>query len=665
MRLHRCLALPLLLVLCTFFAGPSSGAADELSDARAEFARAAGSGSLDERQAALERLIALSDPAFVADFEAEFARVSTGVRTARDEVYRRRYRLERQEALLATMKLRLARDESLAEPVRKQEEQLAELRGSLAKEERKLGDLEPWFDALSDGASRFFAALPDAKRKKAEAEIWKEVEEAPELARQLAAIELLGACGGEGTAVDLQKRIEGYCTERTKLERELPKLMVELRKLEGRWQKEQDQSGGRHSPATEEQYSRAKKGAAEAQRAISMYGYLADACAEAGGKALSREESALLEKSLQKLLRAQAKAGDGARQRSLRLIGYATDERARAALRELLDTETDAGPRAAILDVLAEAGDAAFQERLLGPLLTDEAWLVRSRTASALARLRVRAAIPVLIERLAVEDGRLRSDVRGALISLTGQDFRNNVELWRRWWQENEATFEVPPIAQIEERASEEAKDSVGVTFFGIETDSRRVLFVLDLSRSMTFSMVPRNSPNDEDPNNPDMPREGELSRLEEAKRALTKALGGIEDGSRFNIVFYATDVWPWQDQPIEMDSKTRSEAMRYVEALEANGGTNIYGALVAALDMAGAKGGDEWSQPEIDTIYFLSDGRPSVGVTTDPEEILAFVRDRNASAGITIHTIGLSGAQDAFLMRSLAEQNGGTYVAR
>ena len=53
------------------------------------------------------------------------------------------------------------------------------------------------------------------------------------------------------------------------------------------------------------------------------------------------------------------------------------------------------------------------------------------------------------------------------------------------------------------------------------------------------------------------------------------------------------------------------------------------------------------------------------MGLTTDPDEILAFVREWNASAGIVIHTIGLSGAQDPYLLRSLAEQNGGTYVSR
>jgi hypothetical protein len=191
------------------------------------------------------------------------------------------------------------------------------------------------------------------------------------------------------------------------------------------------------------------------------------------------------------------------------------------------------------------------------------------------------------------------------------------------------------------------------------------VLFVLDLSGSMDFSMIPRDNP-DDDPNRPyDEPQGGERSRLEEARIALNKAIGGTDDGAVFNIVFYASDVWTWQDGLVEMDSETRSDALRMIEELDAVGGTNIYGALAVALEMAGAEGGDKWSEPEIDTIFFLTDGRPSLGLTTDPDEILAFVRDLNASAGIVIHTIGLSGAQDAYLLRSLAEQNGGRYSAR
>ena len=86
---------------------------------------------------------------------------------------------------------------------------------------------------------------------------------------------------------------------------------------------------------------------------------------------------------------------------------------------------------------------------------------------------------------------------------------------------------------------------------------------------------------------------------------------------------------------------------------------------MSTALGMAGAKEGKEWVRPKVDTIFLLSDGKPSIGISTEPDEILAMVREANQNMGITIHTIGLSGAQDAYLLRTLAEENGGVYAAR
>ena len=143
------------------------------------------------------------------------------------------------------------------------------------------------------------------------------------------------------------------------------------------------------------------------------------------------------------------------------------------------------------------------------------------------------------------------------------------------------------------------------------------------------------------------------------------RSIGELQPGARFNLICYASDVWAWKDDLVEMKDDTRAQVLEYVGALRAVGATNIFGALQAALDMAGASGGDEWPAPEIDTIFLLTDGHPSVGVTMDTDEILAQVRDRNRSSGIVIHTIGLGGAQDAYLLGKLAEENGGTYVAR
>ena len=118
-------------------------------------------------------------------------------------------------------------------------------------------------------------------------------------------------------------------------------------------------------------------------------------------------------------------------------------------------------------------------------------------------------------------------------------------------------------------------------------------------------------------------------------------------------------------DEGKRMDPEVRSEVLASLDRLGAVGGTNVYGALKEAFDMAGVDDEGEWNDPRFDTLYFLSDGKASVGVTQSSRQILDYVRERNRSAGLVIHTIGLSSEQDAYLLRSLAEENGGQYVAR
>ncbi len=662
------LRLTVLLLLALASITPLSRAAcaledDEYKAAALAFYRAAGSGSLEERKAALDAVVALGEPAALGLLTGELGRVSTELREARDEAYQLRCAVTAKRSFIEQLELRVEHDSSLSKSLEAQQEKLDELARKLERRQAKVAKIAPWYTALGEGSTKFSAALAPAKRKKVEKEVWKDVDEAPVLSAKLAAIEILGHMGGDGTAIALQKLIVELSKQRASLERKLPKLMVDVRKLERRMQEENEKTGGRSSMG--QQYSRAKREAAAMQQSITMLGHLCDAASEAGSLALGREQGKVLEKSVQKLLGAQKKAKSGARRRTLAMLGKSGLQSVVDQLRGLLLAEKDAAARVYLIDALSEAGDAGLPELLLGSLFSDESWFVRSHAYAAAARMRLKEAVPLLIDRLEAETGRLRTDALEALMSLTAEDFNDSVPLWRRWWKDHEASFEVPPLDEVAAKASQEAKDRVGTTFFGISTESKRVLFVLDLSGSMEFSMIPRNNP-DDDPSKPyDRPRDKERSRLQEARIALNKAIGGTENGAVFNVVFYASDVWTWQDDLVEMDDETRSDALRMIEELSAVGGTNIYGALAMALEMAGAEGGDKWSEPEIDTIFFLTDGRPSIGLTTEPDEILAFVRDLNASAGIVIHTIGLSGAQDAYLLRNLAEQNGGQYSAR
>jgi hypothetical protein len=64
----------------------------------------------------------------------------------------------------------------------------------------------------------------------------------------------------------------------------------------------------------------------------------------------------------------------------------------------------------------------------------------------------------------------------------------------------------------------------------------------------------------------------------------------------------------------------------------------------------------------KIDTVYFLSDGRPSVGRLVDTNEIRKEVRQWNDLYRIVFHAIAIGEFQKEFL-RDLATENGGVFV--
>ena len=649
--------------------GPARGTReDDLIRAEAELRRAIQDGDPERRRAALFDLVGVGDPDALVFLIQESARAGEAWRDAQNKRERTAFNLAHREKMLAQLELRATRDETLEPVVEREREALDKMREKVAKFEERAQKEGPWLGDLGDAAVRLFSDL-SRQRRKLDKRLWDTAEKSDDVSERLAAVELLGRVGEKGTATGLQKLMIDVAEERGKLGKELPKEMVEVRKMEQRLQDMVERGAGRREMgAAQEQYDQIKQRAAQIRRELTISAHLMDACVASGAAALAREPGEEQTKTVKAMGRSLKKARHGARLLSLRLMSRVGSDEALAVLTPLLERERDPAALAEVIDELAQLGREDVVPLLTERYLDHESWHVRSHTAQALARLRSKDAIGLLIERLGEAEGRLKTDLRGALKSLTGKDFRTNVELWSRWWEEAAANFEVPAVAteiEADATAKEQAAKELGVTFFGIETDSQKVLFVLDLSGSMNFSMVARDNPTDDRSKPFDMPQEGEISRLSAAKRSLVQALGGLRDGAQFGLVMYASDVFALQDGLLEMKTKVRAEILEYVDELEAQGGTNIYGALDHAFWMIGLEGGDEWAEPAVDTIYFLSDGRASVGTTTDPDEILAFVAERNRNAGIVIHTIGLSGAQDAHFLRSLAEQNDGTYASQ
>ena len=127
-------------------------------------------------------------------------------------------------------------------------------------------------------------------------------------------------------------------------------------------------------------------------------------------------------------------------------------------------------------------------------------------------------------------------------------------------------------------------------------------------------------------------------------------------------------------------NEKNIERAIAWIDDLELEFETNVYDALELAFQLAGRGVGDRYYEPTVDTMFFLSDGAPTIanlkakGIKQDDSErILRAVARWNALGRIRIHAVALGLPKRKkdrnnkgrlwpyTFLRLLAEQNGGT----
>lgn len=114
-------------------------------------------------------------------------------------------------------------------------------------------------------------------------------------------------------------------------------------------------------------------------------------------------------------------------------------------------------------------------------------------------------------------------------------------------------------------------------------------------------------------------------AKLEQAKKALKFCVENLNDGDRFEVVRFSTEVEPLFDNLVEANQSNRSKAEDFIKDLKPIGGTAIDDALKKALSLA-SQHSTAGTRPFV--IIFLTDGRPTIG-TTDEDEIVAGVKKR------------------------------------
>ncbi len=318
----------------------------------------------------------------------------------------------------------------------------------------------------------------------------------------------------------------------------------------------------------------------------------------------------------------------------------------------ILDGLARTGTSSALAVVLkaARSGDTATRAIAMGSLamvressaalegilsgLKDPARDVRSTALRALRGVREKAIIGTLIDLLGRErESRLRIDALEILIKLTGHNMGPVAADWKKWWELEERIFEFPD----RDAAGPTRVKARDLSYFGIEISSKRIAFLIDVSLSML--PIARSKK-----------KSGEkLRKIDLLKRELGSVLRNLSIDTRINILAFDRSVKSWQKSLRSLSGGGLGSALEYVKKLGTGGGTNIFDSIELAL-------GD----PEVDTIYLLTDGQPTTGRYSTPDGIIAGTRELNRARGVTIHCIAFGAESD--LLRKLAAEHAGEY---
>lgn len=134
-----------------------------------------------------------------------------------------------------------------------------------------------------------------------------------------------------------------------------------------------------------------------------------------------------------------------------------------------------------------------------------------------------------------------------------------------------------------------------------------------------------------------------------QAQASVEYVLTNLNPEDRFNVVLFNSGVRKYANG-LE-NSADAQGAIEWVNGQEANGGTNISGALLTALELA------DIERPT--SIIFLTDGLANEGITTTPEIIEAIAEESNANT--RIFSFGLGYNVDTFLLDQLSDNFKGT----
>jgi von Willebrand factor type A domain len=227
-------------------------------------------------------------------------------------------------------------------------------------------------------------------------------------------------------------------------------------------------------------------------------------------------------------------------------------------------------------------------------------------------------------------DGQLRADLDRMMKEVDVSMFHGDEAAFANWQSEQKQKTVI-------QNASYSSQDKVlfgKSQYYGIDIESKRILFILDHSDSMRE------------------PTAG-YTRLDRAKQELIAAIRGLVPETEFSIMIFSNKTRFWRSELVRADEESKLKAIAFVNGIGYGDRTNTHAALLDSLKF------DE----SLESVYLLSDGRPTAGDIVKPLQIVSEVMHRNRFRHLRFHTIGVSvsGETRAFL-EALASQSNGEF---
>ncbi len=354
------------------------------------------------------------------------------------------------------------------------------------------------------------------------------------------------------------------------------------------------------------------------------------------------------------------------------LLGYMECEAATEQLIRLADTTRAVDELQATLSAMGRQNSERGKKYLLSQL-AHASWTVRGAALHGLSFYKDENVVDALLAHAEKEEGVLRRRVFGAMASIVDEPVLATLDAWRSWWKANrEQTIKKwsvidhrgkPVSGEPKRYELKTTAHQGGTSFYGIKTDSKHIVFVVDVSGSMRPVQAEDGTTEPED-----------TSRIGVARKELLRALKGLsavdEDergAATFNIVTFSTDVNVFKPKAMVVATKKNKErAFKWIEKhVKPQEQTDIYGGIHKAFNIFSAHKEKKNMAKGADTIFLMTDGAPTLGKFTDPKLILAEVQRMNKVRQLSIHTIGVGKNHASGFLKRLAAENHGQYIGR